>query len=59
MALRFEGYVDLPKHRGEGGFDHAAVHRELHRLYVAQTANDAVDVIDLDQLLYVVYFEVP
>jgi DNA-binding beta-propeller fold protein YncE len=29
-----------------GGFDHAAVHRRLGRLYVAHTINDAVDVID-------------
>ena len=53
MVLRLEGYVELPEHRGEGGFDHAAVHRELRRLYVAHTANDAVDVIDLDAMRYV------
>ncbi len=29
-----------------GGFDHAAVHRRTGRLYVAHTANDAIDVID-------------
>jgi DNA-binding beta-propeller fold protein YncE len=28
------------------GFDHAAVHRASGRLYVAHTANDAVDIID-------------
>lgn len=49
MSLRLEGYIDLPEHRGAGGFDHAAIHRGLCRLYVAHTANDAVDVIDLDQ----------
>jgi DNA-binding beta-propeller fold protein YncE len=49
MSLRLEGYIDLPEHRGEGGFDHAAVHRGLRRLYVAHTANDALDVIDLDE----------
>jgi DNA-binding beta-propeller fold protein YncE len=53
MALRLEGYVDLPEHRGEGAFDHAAVDRGRRRLYVAHTANDAVDVIDLDELRYV------
>ena len=53
MPLRLEGYVELPEHRGKGGFDHAAVHRELRRLYVAHTANDAVDVIDLDELRYI------
>ena len=47
MALRLTGYVDLPPHRGPGGFDHAAVHRQLARVYVAHTANDAVDVIDV------------
>src|SRR5262249_4664941 len=48
MALRLTGYVDLPRHRGPGGFDHAAVHRQLGRVYVAHTANDAVGVIDID-----------
>jgi len=53
MGLRLEGHVELPGHRGEGGFDHAAVHRELRRMYVAHTANDALDVIDLDESRYV------
>src|SRR5215210_7889423 len=53
MPVRLEGYVELPEHRGEGGFDHAAVHRELRRLYVLHTANDAVDVIDLDEMRYI------
>ncbi len=53
VPLRLEGYVELPEHRGEGGFDHAAVHRDLRRLYVAHTANDAVDVIDLDEMRYI------
>jgi DNA-binding beta-propeller fold protein YncE len=53
VVLRLEGYVELPEHRAEGGFDHAAVHRDLGRLYVAHTANDAIDVIDLDQMRYV------
>jgi DNA-binding beta-propeller fold protein YncE len=46
MALRLTGHVELPPHRGAGGFDHAAVHQRRQRLYVAHTANDAVDVID-------------
>jgi DNA-binding beta-propeller fold protein YncE len=50
VPLRLEDYVELPEHRGEGGFDHAAVHRELRRMYVAHTANDALDVIDLDEM---------
>ena len=40
------GYIDLPPHARAGGFDHASVHRRTGRVYVAHTANDAVDVID-------------
>jgi DNA-binding beta-propeller fold protein YncE len=40
------GYVILPEHRASGGFDHAAVHAASGHVYVAHTANDAVDVID-------------
>jgi DNA-binding beta-propeller fold protein YncE len=47
MALKRLGDIALPAHRGEGGFDHAAIHRRTGRLYVAHTANHAVDVIDL------------
>ena len=46
MALRPTGHIDLPAHAGQGGFDHAAIHERTRRLYVAHTANDAVDVID-------------
>jgi DNA-binding beta-propeller fold protein YncE len=46
MALEHIGYVDLPPHAKPGGFDHAAVHSGRRLLYVAHTANDAVDVID-------------
>jgi DNA-binding beta-propeller fold protein YncE len=46
MALEHIGYVDLPPHAAAGGFDHAAVHGPRGLLYVAHTANDAVDVID-------------
>jgi DNA-binding beta-propeller fold protein YncE len=46
MALKHVDYVELPPHAGRGGFDHAAVHGARGRLYVAHTANDAVDVID-------------
>jgi DNA-binding beta-propeller fold protein YncE len=49
MALRHLGFVDLPAHAGAGGFDHAAVHERTGRIYVAHTANDAVDVIDVDK----------
>jgi len=47
MALRHLGYVDLPAHIGSGGFDHAAVYQATGRVYVAHTANDAIDVIDM------------
>jgi hypothetical protein len=53
MALRLDGYIELPGHRWEGGFDHAAVHDEFRRLYVAHPANDALDVIDLDESRYI------
>ena len=46
MALRLTGHIDLPAHAAPGGFDHAAIHERTRRLYVAHTANDAVDVID-------------
>ena len=47
MALTHLGYVDLPTHVGSGGFDHAAVYQPTGRVYVAHTANDAIDVIDM------------
>src|SRR5712691_6817279 len=46
MALTHHTNIDLPAHRTPGGFDHAAVHRASARLYVAHTANDALEVID-------------
>ncbi len=46
MPLKHLGYIDLPAHMQSGGFDHAAVQRRSGRLYVAHTANDAIDVID-------------
>ena len=46
MSLELLGYVKLPASIKQGGFDHAAVHRASARLYVAHTANDALDVID-------------
>src|SRR5499426_3545720 len=48
MALRHLGFVELPPHAKGGGFDHAAVHEPTGRVYVAHTANDAIDVIDID-----------
>jgi DNA-binding beta-propeller fold protein YncE len=48
------GSIELPAHDRPGGFDHAAVHYSRARLYVAHTANDALDVIDCaeDRYLY-------
>jgi DNA-binding beta-propeller fold protein YncE len=45
-VLQHLGDIELPAHVGPGGFDHAAVHTGRQRLYVAHTANDALDVID-------------
>ena len=53
MGLSHLGFIDLPEHVGPGGFDHAAVDRARDRLYVAHTANDAVDVIDTRSGSYV------
>jgi DNA-binding beta-propeller fold protein YncE len=52
MTLRPLGFIDLPAHRTDDGFDHAAVHAASGHLYVAHTANDAVDVIDLSANRY-------
>jgi DNA-binding beta-propeller fold protein YncE len=46
MSLQLLGHIELPGNLKPGGFDHAAVHCGSGRLYVAHTANDAVDVID-------------
>ncbi|HEY4165511.1 MAG TPA: hypothetical protein VGM96_02005 [Reyranella sp.] len=46
MPLHLVGHVDLPAHVGSGAFDHAAVHAATGHVYVAHTANDAVDVFD-------------
>jgi DNA-binding beta-propeller fold protein YncE len=48
MTLQHLGFIDLPAHARDGGFDHAAVHEPTGRIYVAHTANDAVDVIDIE-----------
>jgi hypothetical protein len=46
MSLQHTGFIELPAHIRKGGFDHAAVHQKTGQLYVAHTANDALDVID-------------
>ena len=48
MPLHHAGFIDLPPHAKTGGFDHAAVHEPTGRIYVAHTANDAIDVIDIE-----------
>jgi DNA-binding beta-propeller fold protein YncE len=53
MSLQLVGYVDLPPHKGKGGFDHADVHAASDRLYVAHTSNDALDVIDCARDRYI------
>jgi DNA-binding beta-propeller fold protein YncE len=53
MTLRLLGHIDLPEHRGVGGFDHADVHSLTDRLYVAHTGNDAIDVIDIVRDQYI------
>ncbi|MGH7331914.1 MAG: YncE family protein [Candidatus Rokuibacteriota bacterium] len=51
--LEFLYHIDLPAHARPDGFDHAAVHGGRRRLYVAHTANDALDVIDCATQTYV------
>ncbi len=53
MSLQHTGFIDLPAHAKTGGFDHAAVHEPTGRIYVAHTANDAVDVIDIEAQKYI------
>jgi DNA-binding beta-propeller fold protein YncE len=48
MPLQQLGFIELPAHAKAGGFDHAAVHEPTGRVYVAHTANDAVDVLDIE-----------
>ena len=52
MSLQRIGFIELPAHTGQGGFDHAAFHPGTGRLYVAHTANDALDVIDCARDIY-------
>lgn len=52
MPLDLAGHIALPEHKGKGGFDHAAVHAASGHIYVAHTANDAVDVFDAQNYLF-------
>lgn len=53
MPLEALGFIELPAHVGDGGFDHAAVHEATGHVYVAHTANDALDVLDVEKQRYV------
>ncbi len=57
MTLHLAGHVALPEHKAKGGFDHAAVHAASGHVYVAHTANDAVDVFDPARRQYL--FSIP
>jgi DNA-binding beta-propeller fold protein YncE len=46
MGLHESGFIELPEHAGQGGFDHAAYHSARGWMYVAHTINNALDVID-------------
>ena len=46
MTLEPRTDIALPAHHKPGGFDHAAIHRARAHVYVAHTANDALDVMD-------------
>jgi DNA-binding beta-propeller fold protein YncE len=46
MSLQLLRHTELPGNLKPGGFDHASVHCGSGRIYVAHTANDALEVID-------------
>src|SRR4026209_778719 len=52
VALRHLGFIDLPAHAKTGGFDHAAVHQPSGQIYVAHTAHEAADVVDIQTERY-------
>lgn len=52
MILEQVGEIPLPVHAAPGGFDHAAVHTRRRLLYVAHTANSALDVIHCETSTY-------
>ena len=49
--LRKIGEVSLPSH-STGGFDHADVHSQSGKLFVAHTANGTVEVVDGERLVH-------
>ena len=48
MSLNFSRFVELPQNVNKGGFDHASFSSRLGRIYVAHTANNTLDVIDIN-----------
>jgi hypothetical protein len=47
MTLKEVARIRLPPHKHAGGFDHAAIDVGRAHLYLAHTANDSVEVVDL------------
>src|SRR5437773_9860248 len=52
MVLERIATIALPPHAKEGGFDHAAVDAGRARLYIAHTANAAIEAVDCEALRY-------
>ncbi|MDG6981809.1 MAG: hypothetical protein JRN51_11965, partial [Nitrososphaerota archaeon] len=50
--LRQVGRISLPPH-GEGGYDHADVHLQSSKVYIAHTANNCVEVVDGGRMAHV------
>jgi DNA-binding beta-propeller fold protein YncE len=50
MGLELRGEVQVPRHLGQGGFDHGDVHQPSGRVFVAHTANGTIEVIDGERL---------
>ncbi len=51
MSLVRAGFIPIPP-GAKPGFDHADVHRELRRLYVAHTGADRIEVLDCNARTY-------
>jgi len=52
VTLLISGHVDLPHHQ-IGGFDHADVHLESGRVYVAHTGLGSVEVVDCENAKHI------
>src|SRR2546426_7804769 len=50
VTLTLRGYIKLPPHATGGGFDHGDVHAATGRLFIAHSANDALEVVDGETL---------